>query len=166
MIVNSSAPPGPVVPILIYQDVSKAIDWLSGAFGFIERLRTAPEPDGTIHHAQLAVGAGAVMLTGQRDPSEAIQRVYVQVENVDGHCERAKKFGARILRPPNTCPFGERQYTAGLGWQSVDVFRVCSRCEAGGLGRSRFDDQEPAGTPAAPALVLSRNSRGRHPQVG
>jgi predicted enzyme related to lactoylglutathione lyase len=112
MIVNSSAPPGPVVPILIYQDVSKAIDWLSGAFGFTERLRTAPEPDGTIHHAQLAVGAGAVMLTGQRDPSEAIQRVYVQVENVDGHCERAKKFGARILRPPNTCPFGERQYTA------------------------------------------------------
>jgi uncharacterized glyoxalase superfamily protein PhnB len=114
MIANRSAPPGPVVPRLIYKDVAKAIDWLREAFGFTERLRTPPEPDGTIHHAQLAIGEGSVILTGQsvQRPNEFIQTLMVPVENIDAHCERARQFGARILSPPNTKPFGERQYTA------------------------------------------------------
>ena len=99
-----------MVPWLIYKDVDQAIRWLSGAFGFTERLRTPPEPDGTIHHAQLAVGKGAVVLTGQGVASR--QSLYVQVDDVDGHFARARQFGARILRPPNSCAFGERQYTA------------------------------------------------------
>ncbi len=119
MIVNRSAPPGPIVPVLVYADVAQAIDWLSRAFGFKERLRTPPEPDGTIHHAQLAVGEGAVMLTGRpggpgsaTPPNESTRGLYVPVENVDAHFDRAKRFGARVLRPPTDCAFGERQYTA------------------------------------------------------
>jgi len=128
MIENRSAPPGPVVPILTYEDVAAAIDWLRGAFGFTERLRTPPEPDGTIHHAQLAVGEGAVILSGQSGgggvdsigdaevgtprPNEDIQSVFVQVADVDGHFERAKQFGARMVNRPASHAFGERQYTA------------------------------------------------------
>jgi uncharacterized glyoxalase superfamily protein PhnB len=55
---NRSAPEADVVPILIYADVAKAIDWLCAAFGFKERLR-APDGNGVINHAQLAVGNGA-----------------------------------------------------------------------------------------------------------
>jgi predicted enzyme related to lactoylglutathione lyase len=114
MIENRSAPPGAIVPRLIYKDVAKAIDWLRGAFGFTERLRTAPEPDGTIHHVQLAIGEGCAILTGQpaQRPDEFIQALMVRVENIDAHCERARQFGARILSPPDTKPFGERQYSA------------------------------------------------------
>lgn len=121
MIENRSAPPGPVVPVLTYADVAKALQWLSGAFGFKERLRTPPEPDGTIHHAQLAVGEGAVMLTGRSGGPGASassgserppQSVFVRVGDVDSHYQRARQFGARILRPPASCEFGERQYTA------------------------------------------------------
>src|ERR1019366_4730672 len=114
MIANRSAPPGPIVPRLIYKDVAKAIDWLRGAFGFTERLRTSPEPDGTIHHAQLAIGEGSVILTGQpvARPNEFIQALMVHVDNVDEHFARAKQFGARILSPPDSKPFGERQYAA------------------------------------------------------
>jgi uncharacterized glyoxalase superfamily protein PhnB len=105
MIHNRSAPPGTVVPWLTYKDVDRAIAWLCGAFGFTERLRTPPESDGSIHHAQLAVGAGAVVLP---------------VDDVDAHCDRARQFGARILSPPRTCEFGERQYSvedlAGYRW--------------------------------------------------
>ena len=44
MIVNRSAPPGTIVPTLIYDDVAKAIDWLCDVFGFTERLRAgSPE---------------------------------------------------------------------------------------------------------------------------
>ncbi len=38
-IVNRSAPTATIVPVVIYEDVDKAIDWLCGAFGFTERLR-------------------------------------------------------------------------------------------------------------------------------
>lgn len=111
---NRSAPPGTMVPCLIYRDVSKAIDWLRGAFGLTERLRTPPEPDGTIHHAQLSIGDGSVILSGQRvaQPDEFIQTIMVRVVNIDDHFARAKAFGARILSPPDSKPFGERQYRA------------------------------------------------------
>ncbi|MGD0364162.1 MAG: VOC family protein [Bryobacteraceae bacterium] len=114
MIDNGSMLPGPVVPVLAYKDVAKAVDWLHGAFGFSERLRTPPEPDGKIHHLQLAIGEGSVILTG--DPAARsggfIESVMVPVRNIDEHFARAKQFGARILSPPDTKPFGERQYSA------------------------------------------------------
>jgi hypothetical protein len=53
-VVNRSAPKATVVPILVY-DVAKAISWLNGTFGFIERLRAA-RPNGLVVHAQLSIG--------------------------------------------------------------------------------------------------------------
>jgi hypothetical protein len=41
MVVNRSAPSAVVVPILVYEDVEKAIEWLCDTFGFTERLRAA-----------------------------------------------------------------------------------------------------------------------------
>jgi uncharacterized glyoxalase superfamily protein PhnB len=116
-IVNRSAPTATVVPVLIYEDVAKAIVWLCEAFGFSERLRAA-RADGTIMHAQLAVCEGAIMLGtsgGTFKPphtNEVNQYVIVRVEDVDRHFEYAKRFGARIVQPPADMPFGERVYTA------------------------------------------------------
>lgn len=109
MIHNRSAPPGTIVPWLAYPDVDRAIAWLSGAFGFTERLRTPPGPDGSIHHAQVAVGAGTVVLTS--GPAKPALSLFVPVKDVDAHCEVARQFGARIVSPPKTCEFGERQYS-------------------------------------------------------
>ena len=119
MIKNRSAPPGTIVPWLSYPDVDRAITWLCGAFGFTERLRTPPEPDGSIHHAQLAVGQGSVVLTSAPAARPGVS-LFVPVEDVDAHYERAREFGARIVSAPRTCEFGERQYgvedPAGYGW--------------------------------------------------
>ena len=121
MIENRSAPPGTIVPWLAYEDVDRAIAWLCGAFGFTERLRTPAEPDGSIHHAQLAVGEGCVVLTTRSaEESRPATSLFVPVEDVDAHCERARRFGARIIMPPRTCEFGEKQYgvedLAGYRW--------------------------------------------------
>jgi uncharacterized glyoxalase superfamily protein PhnB len=122
MIQNRSLPPGGIVPFLAYPDVEAAIAWLTGAFGFSERLRTPPEPDGTIHHAQVAAGQGAIVLSSRRGhaPQPGGVTLLVRVEDVDAHCERASRFGARILNPPRTSEFGERQYSvedlAGYRW--------------------------------------------------
>ena len=116
MIVNQSAPAATVVPILVYQDVGKAIDWLCGAFGFRERLRM--EREGVVFHAQLDVAEGAIMIGRQGGqfraprPGEVHQYVHVTVDDVDRHLETAQRFGARIVEPASNKPFGERQYTA------------------------------------------------------
>jgi uncharacterized glyoxalase superfamily protein PhnB len=116
MVVNRSAPKATVVPILVYEDVGKAIDWLCETFGFTERLR-AGGPGGSISHAQLEIGEGAIMLGRQGGefrpprPNEVCQYVTVHVENVDKHSEHSQQCGACILKLPADMPFGERQYT-------------------------------------------------------
>jgi len=120
MVVNRSAPRATVVPILVYEDVAAAIDWLCDAFGFTERLRAAG-PGGVVSHAQLAIGEGAegAVILGRPGgefrpprPGEVSQYVVVHVEDVEKHYEHARERGARILKEPTDMPFGERQYTA------------------------------------------------------
>ncbi len=121
MVVNRSAPKATVVPILVYEDVEKAIRWLCDTFGFTERLR-AGAPGGVVSHAQLNVGDGAVMVGRQGAefraprPGEVSQYVVVHIPNVDAHFERARQGGASILTPPADMPFGERQYTVEDPW--------------------------------------------------
>ncbi len=116
MVISRSAPRATVVPILVYEDVGKAIDWLCDTFGFRERLR-AGTPDGSVMHAQLDIGEGAVMLGRQGAefrpprPNEVSQYVTVHVEDVAKHFEHAQQGGARILKLPADMPFGERQYS-------------------------------------------------------
>ena len=124
MVMNRSAPTATIVPVLIYEDVGQAIDWLCRAFLFSERLRV--ERDGVIGHAQLAVAEGAIMLGRQGGPfrspegKEVSQYVHVTVKDVDRHFEHAKQCGARVVQTPTDMPFGERQYTvqdhAGHWW--------------------------------------------------
>src|SRR5438034_2799224 len=116
-IVNRSGPGASVVPILVYEDVAQAVDFLCRAFGFTERLR-AGAPGGAVSHAQLAVGDGAIMQGRQGAevrpprPGEVSQYVTVHVDDVDAHHEHAKAQGATIVKAPANMPFGERQYTA------------------------------------------------------
>lgn len=116
-IVNRSAPSGTVVPVLVYEDVAKAIDWLCGAFGFSERLRAAGR-EGRIVHAQLSIGNGAVMLGASGAEfwpprqNEVNQYVLVHIEDVEEHFEHAKRFGCKIVHAPADMPFGERVYSA------------------------------------------------------
>lgn len=123
MLQNRSVPPGAVIPFLYYNSVPHAIEWLCGAFGFTERLRTPAEYDGSIHLAQLNVGKGSVMLRTRPASEESsddegtplphsVQSLLVRIENIDAHCEHAREFGAHILSEPKDTEFGERQYTA------------------------------------------------------
>ena len=98
-------PASTVIPVLAYEDLGRAIDWLCAAFGFTERWRAGS------HRAQLAVGDGAVALTEQPGGG-SLATVMVRVDDVDAHHERAEQHGARIVHPPADFPYGERQYTA------------------------------------------------------
>jgi uncharacterized glyoxalase superfamily protein PhnB len=95
-------------PFMRFADAERALEWLSQAFGFEEHVVYRGD-DGTLHHAELSLGPGIVML-GQGDPSS--QGVYVGVEDADAHYERAKAAGAEITREIEDTPYGSREYTA------------------------------------------------------
>jgi uncharacterized glyoxalase superfamily protein PhnB len=114
MLANRSIPTCTVIPELAYADVADAADWLRGAFGFTVRLRIAN------HRIQMNVGDGAMVVTERRrgdssnrpaEPADLAHSVMVRVEDVDRHCRQATAHGARVLNPPTTYPFGERQYS-------------------------------------------------------
>lgn len=110
---NRSVPSSAVIPEVPYPDVRAAAPWLAGAFGFRERLRIGG------HRVQMTFEDGALVLVeGAGDAPRC--RTLVRVPSADAHHERAKAFGARILREPETFPYGERQYAvedlAGHVW--------------------------------------------------
>ena len=105
---NRSMPTSRVIPVLVYDDVAEASDWLCRAFGFTERWRAGG------HRAQVGIGDAAVALTKRPvgRESDVWDSVMVRVESVDEHHDRARKQGVRIVQPPTDYPYGERQYTA------------------------------------------------------
>jgi uncharacterized glyoxalase superfamily protein PhnB len=107
-------PSAVVIPVLIYPDVREAVEWLSAAFGFAERLKI-----GESHRSQLQVGGGGAVIVGdvrhdRRPPreGEVTHSVTVRVDDVNAHCARARAHGARILMEPIDFEYGERQYEA------------------------------------------------------
>jgi uncharacterized glyoxalase superfamily protein PhnB len=122
MIENRSTPHATIVPVLVYEDVQEAVEWLCDTFGFTERVRIGN------NRAQLCLGDGAVIVTERRitqvhdSPDAMILRpprrgevshvVMVRIDDVDSHHAHARQTGARIIEPPRDQPFGERQYSA------------------------------------------------------
>ena len=107
---NRSMPTSVVIPVLGYEDVRQAVEWLCRCFGFTERLRIGS------HRAQLNVGQGAVVVSG-RDTSPTIppfqnHSLLVRVPELESHFLQAQAAGVKIVSPPTTYPYGERQYTA------------------------------------------------------
>jgi uncharacterized glyoxalase superfamily protein PhnB len=138
---NRSAPASTVIPVLIYPDVGAAVDWLSAAFGFTERLRI-----GDNHRSQLKVGDGDLVVAEPRgdrqppQPGQVSQSVMVRVEDARAHCERARARGARILMEPTDQMFGERQYSAedfaGHHWTFTQTLTDVDPADWGGQLRS------------------------------
>ncbi len=108
-----------ITPYLLYEDVGGALKFLAKAFGFRKHGAQMRGPDGKINHAAMRLGEDLIMLgrpgTGYRNPKrlgQATQELYVNVEDVDKHFERAKKAGATILQEPADTAYGHRRYGA------------------------------------------------------
>lgn len=105
---NRSIPASTVIPVLGYADVAQAAEWLCNAFGFRERLRIGG------HRIQLLYGDGAIVITdaGPERSTQATYSVMVRVTDADAHVAQAQAAGAKVLGPPVSYPYGERQYSA------------------------------------------------------
>jgi uncharacterized glyoxalase superfamily protein PhnB len=108
-----------IIPYLFYDDVPAALDWLARAFGFTEELRHAT-PSGGMHAQMTFAGQRIMMGQGAKDwrmssprsrDGQASMGVFVYLQDVDAHYERAKAAGAEIVEAPNDHGYG-RTYTA------------------------------------------------------
>jgi uncharacterized glyoxalase superfamily protein PhnB len=137
---NRSIPPAPVIPVLVYPDVREAVNFLTNAFGFEERVQIGED-----HRSQLGFGDGGALIVGdvrgERLPpraGEETHSVVVRVEDAKAHCERARAAGAKILMDPTDFEYGERQYhaedLAGHRWTFSETLRDTAPEEWGGIG--------------------------------
>ena len=99
-----------IIPYIFYRDVPAALDWLAGAFGFVEELRHAT-PRGSIHAEMTLAGRRIMLGSGEeaRTPAEAgapTQGVFVYVDDAAGHHAQAVAAGARIDAPPADHGYG------------------------------------------------------------
>jgi uncharacterized glyoxalase superfamily protein PhnB/catechol 2,3-dioxygenase-like lactoylglutathione lyase family enzyme len=117
MIANRSVPTNTVLPHIEYRDVGAAIAWLARAFGFQEHYRYGD--GGEISGAQLYLGGAYIMVRkaspDSQSPSQlgyGTQSLTVFVEDVEGHYQRAKSAGAKIVEEPHGTEYGEFQFGA------------------------------------------------------
>lgn len=121
---NTNTTKATIFPCLRYCDAPAAIEWLCSAFGF-EKQAVYPNDDGTIAHAQLALGGGMIMLGsalekksewGQliKQPDEIggveTQAPYVLVADADAVFARATAAGARIVVEIKDEDYGGRSF--------------------------------------------------------
>jgi len=110
---NRSVPADTVLPHLTYAKLDESIAWLSRVFGFEEYFRYGDPVAG----AQMRQGDAWIMVSGSREwsrsPAEigfCTQMLSIFVQDVDGHYERAKAEGAKIVEVLHETVYGERQY--------------------------------------------------------
>jgi uncharacterized glyoxalase superfamily protein PhnB len=109
------------IPFLTYEDAAAALDWLAAAYAF-EPTQVDEGPNGRIAHAEMSFDGGLVMLGSAganefgiktaRELGAVNQGVYVMVDEVDAHYERARAARAEIVREPNDTDYGSREYMA------------------------------------------------------
>jgi uncharacterized glyoxalase superfamily protein PhnB len=109
-----------IFPAIRYADADAGIDFLKRAFGATEKAVHRGE-DGVIHHAELALGTGLVMVGQQREDGKlggeapralaSTISLYITVPDPDAHHAVAHEAGATVVRELEDMDYGSREYS-------------------------------------------------------
>ncbi len=172
-------PPGwpRLSPSLFCEDPKAHIPWLERAFGFETRI--AVEEAGTVVHSELTYGDALVMVAGMvaahdDDPIRATpkslggkntQSLFLYVDDVVSHYERAKAEGAVIIRELAVYDHGP-EYWADKTYGCVDPeghrWWFSERCDTGLTlrGRRRSRCRRRSSVPRCARSRARRSCRG------
>jgi uncharacterized glyoxalase superfamily protein PhnB len=109
-----------VTPILVYEDLAAAHDFLVDAFGF-EPGAVERDGSGTAVHAEVSAGGTTIWLhrvspehnlASAGESSTGSSGLYVHVDDVDAHFMRAQAKGAKVTSPPQDRSYGVREYAS------------------------------------------------------
>ena len=112
------AVPQRTIPILVYEDIEAAHDYLVDVFGFraggVERTG-----DGQVVHGEVETEQGPIWLhrvtaehelASPRTMDVASGGLVIHVADVDAHFDHTRSTGATIEREPEDQPYGWRDY--------------------------------------------------------
>src|SRR6266536_4989770 len=109
MIANRSMPASTVIPVLAYNDVAAAVDWLCLTLR-LQGALARREPPGSARSRRRGSRRDRTARRGLGEPRLPLRD---GAGRGRGQPPRAgRERGARILDPPADQPYGERQYTA------------------------------------------------------
>jgi uncharacterized glyoxalase superfamily protein PhnB len=110
--------PPALTPYIVVSDARRAMDWYAEVFGAQRRGELHVNADGTIGHAEAGVGDAVLMFAEPSDlwpdvpvrapdsPATFSHSLHLQVDDVDGTTERARRSGASVEREPADQPYG------------------------------------------------------------
>jgi uncharacterized glyoxalase superfamily protein PhnB len=126
---NRCIPPSSVIPQVSYPDVREGAAWLMAAFGFQVRMRIAN------HRIQMMLGDSALIVVERRGDESRRSSVMLRVDDADGYCARVVAAGGKVMHPPQSHPYGERQAhvedLAGNDWVLSQTIRGADPREFG-----------------------------------
>jgi uncharacterized glyoxalase superfamily protein PhnB len=110
--------PPALTPYIVVSDARRAMDWYVEVFSAQRRGEPHVNPDGTIGHAEVGVGDAVLMFSEPSDlwpdvpvrapdsPATFSHSLHLEVDDVDGATERARRSGASVEREPADQPYG------------------------------------------------------------
>jgi uncharacterized glyoxalase superfamily protein PhnB len=105
-------------PYVVVSDARRALDWYAEVFGAQRRGDLHVNADNTIGHAELGIGDAVLMLSeasglwpdvpvrAPDSPATFSHSLHLEVGDVDGTTERARRGGAEVEREPADQPYG------------------------------------------------------------
>jgi len=98
-----------ITPYIVIKGAARFIEFLKSAFEGTERLRV-PLPDGSLMHAEVAVGNGIIETADANDQYPAAPTdIHLYVDDADATYARAVEAGARPIYEVADQPWGDRQ---------------------------------------------------------
>jgi len=110
--------PPTLTPYIVVSDARRAMDWYVEVLGGQPRGELYVNADGTIGHAEVGIGDAVLMFAEASDlwpdvpvrapdsPATFSHTLHLQVDDVDGTTERARRSGAAVEREPTDQPYG------------------------------------------------------------
>ena len=110
--------PAALTPYIVVSDARRAMDWYAEVFGAQPRGELYVNADGTIGHAEVAIGDGVLMFAEHSDlwpgvpvrapdnPTTFSHTLHLDVADVDATTELARRSGASVEREPADAPYG------------------------------------------------------------
>jgi uncharacterized glyoxalase superfamily protein PhnB len=112
------ASPPTLTPYIVVADARRAMDWYVEVFDAQRRGDLHVNSDGTIGHAEVGIGDAVLMFSEASDlwpnvpvrapdsPATFSHTLHLEVADVDGTTERARRNGAAVEREPADQPYG------------------------------------------------------------
>ena len=110
--------PPALTPYIVVSDARRAMDWYIEVFGAQRRGELHVNADGTIGHAEVGLGDAVLMFAEASDlwpdvpvrapdsPATFSHTLHLEVDDVDGSTERARRRGAGSVGRPGPSAIG------------------------------------------------------------